>query len=63
VLEHRAEIERIIVHCDAGVSRSAAVGAALARAFSGDDAEFFAGRYRPNVRVYRTLLETAPTLR
>ena len=62
VLEHRREIERIIVHCDAGVSRSSAVAAALSRVLNGDDAEFFAGRYRPNMRVYRTVLETRPEL-
>ncbi len=58
--QHVAEIERIIVHCDAGVSRSAAVAAALARVLNGDDAEFFAGRYRPNMRVYRLLIEARP---
>ncbi|MEA2746105.1 MAG: hypothetical protein QOI41_248 [Myxococcales bacterium] len=62
VLQHRLDVERIVVHCDAGVSRSPAVGAALARVFNGSDAEFFAGRYRPNMRVYRMLLETNSTL-
>lgn len=62
VQQHLPEIERIIVHCDAGVSRSPAVAAALARVLNDDDAEFFGGRYRPNMRVYRTLLETRPTL-
>lgn len=57
VLDQRAHIERIVVHCDAGVSRSAAVAAAIARVFLGDDAEFFQGRYRPNPRVYRMLIE------
>jgi predicted protein tyrosine phosphatase len=61
VQQHLPEIERIIVHCDAGVSRSPAVAAALARVLNDDDAEFFGGRYRPNMRVYRTLLETRPT--
>jgi predicted protein tyrosine phosphatase len=59
--EHRPHIERILVHCDAGVSRSAAVGAALARVLNGDDAEFFGGRYRPNMRVYQTLLDLSLT--
>jgi predicted protein tyrosine phosphatase len=58
--QHVAEIERLIVHCDAGVSRSPAVAAALARALNGDDTEFFGGRYRPNMRVYRLLLEARP---
>ncbi len=54
---HRAKIERILVHCDAGVSRSAAVAGAIARAWNGDEAEFSGGRYRPNGRVYRMLLD------
>ena len=62
VQEHLPEIQRIIVHCDAGVSRSPVVAAALARVLNDDDTEFFGGRYRPNMRVYRTLLETRPTL-
>ncbi len=59
--EHLPHIERILVHCDAGFSRSPAVGAALARVLNGDDAEFFGGRYRPNMLVYRSLLD--PSLR
>lgn len=59
VVAHRDHVERIIVHCDAGVSRSPAVAAALARALNGDDSEFFGGRYTPNRRVYRLLLECA----
>ena len=45
VEEHRAKVERIIVHCDAGKSRSPAVAAALARVLDGDDASTFGGRY------------------
>lgn len=56
VSEHQPSIERIIVHCDAGKSRSPAVAAALAKRLNGDDAEFFGGRYTPNMRVYRLLL-------
>lgn len=62
VHQHLLEVRRIIVHCDAGLSRSPAVGAALARVLKGDDAEFFGGRYRPNMRVYRMLLETRPSM-
>jgi predicted protein tyrosine phosphatase len=57
---HVSQIERMIVHCDAGVSRSPAVAAALARVLNDDDAEFFGGRYRPNMRVYRFLLVARP---
>jgi predicted protein tyrosine phosphatase len=61
VRAHLTGLERIVVHCDAGVSRSPAVAAALSRVLTGDDAEFFAGRYEPNERVYRMLLEVAAT--
>jgi|SRR5271166_1907199 len=47
---------RVIVHCDAGWSRSPAVAAALAKHFNNDDAEFFT-RYRPNMLVYRKVLD------
>jgi predicted protein tyrosine phosphatase len=63
VREHRATIQRIIVHCDAGVSRSPAVAAAISKVLTGDDAEFFGGRYHPNMRVYRMLLETQESIR
>ena len=55
VLDHRPHIARIILHCDAGVSRSPGVAAALAKVLVGDDSEFF-NRYHPNRRVYTTLL-------
>jgi predicted protein tyrosine phosphatase len=57
VYRHRPQIERILAHCDAGVSRSAAVAAAIARVLNGDDAEFSSGRYRPSARVYRMLID------
>lgn len=58
VTAHAGAIERIIVHCDAGLSRSPAVAAAIAKALGEDDSEFFR-RYRPNAHVYRMLLENA----
>jgi predicted protein tyrosine phosphatase len=45
--QHVAEIERVIVHCDAGVSRSSAIAAALARVLNDDDSEFFGGGTGP----------------
>jgi predicted protein tyrosine phosphatase len=44
VEEHRAQIQRIVVHCDAGRSRSPGVAAALSRILNGDDREYFGGR-------------------
>jgi len=57
VLENRGK--RIIVHCDAGISRSAGVGAAIANYFTGDARVFFdSGRYEPNMLCY-TRMTTA----
>ncbi|HVH42669.1 MAG TPA: hypothetical protein VM925_10005 [Labilithrix sp.] len=58
--DRTVSVERIVIHCDAGISRSAAVAAALSRALRGDDTEFFTGKYKPNMRVYRLLLDSAP---
>jgi predicted protein tyrosine phosphatase len=58
VLHYRSAVDRILVHCDAGMSRSPAVAAAIAKILTGDDAEFFRGRFIPNKRVYRFLLDT-----
>lgn len=55
--EQAMKVWQFIVHCDAGVSRSPAVATAISKVLMGDDTEFFGGRYRPNMRVYRTLLE------
>lgn len=49
------EITRVVLHCDAGMSRSPGMAAALSKVLNGDDTEFFR-RYRPNMRVYRTML-------
>ncbi|MGH7857977.1 MAG: hypothetical protein ACREQY_11670 [Candidatus Binatia bacterium] len=48
-------IDALVVHCEAGISRSAAVAAALSRALFGED-RFFFDHYAPNRLVYATLL-------
>ena len=49
--------DRGIVHCDAGVSRSGGVAAAIAKWMLNDDSEFFySGQYRPNMWCYRKTL-------
>lgn len=50
------EVERFIVHCDAGMSRSPAVAAAVSKMLYGDDMRFFK-RYHPNRRVYYMILD------
>jgi predicted protein tyrosine phosphatase len=53
------EPEVVICQCEAGISRSAAVAAALSKFYMGDDMFFFQSRrFNPNRLVYRVLLET-----
>lgn len=55
VLDHRDR--RIIVHCDAGISRSAGVGAAIVNYFTGDARSFFeSGRYEPNMWCFSKVM-------
>jgi predicted protein tyrosine phosphatase len=61
VERHQGDAQRILVHCDMGISRSPAVAAALALVLNGSGDEFLlADQYVPNSLVYRLLLETAP---
>lgn len=48
----------IFTACEAGVSRSAAVAAALSKALTGDDMRFFS-KYHPNRRIYSMVLAEA----
>jgi len=56
VRRHEAGIEAVVVHCEAGLSRSPAVAAALAKAYGQDESRYFR-KYMPNQYVYRTMLE------
>lgn len=51
-------MDRIIVHCGAGRSRSAGVAAAIMKFYHNDDTYIFnSPRYNPNMRCYRKVLE------
>ncbi len=51
------EVEAVVVHCDAGLSRSAGIGAAIMKWANGDDSAVFKkGWYCPNMRCYRLML-------
>lgn len=53
------DIQNVIVHCEAGVSRSAGCCAALMLAYNGSDMEIFSNaKYCPNMTVYRLVLNT-----
>jgi len=57
VTKNAKTADRLIVHCEAGVSRSAGVAAAIMKAIYNDDKEIFnSRRYRPNMTCYRTVL-------
>jgi predicted protein tyrosine phosphatase len=52
------DTKELWIHCDAGVSRSAAVGAAILKYLTGDDSAIFNNpNYIPNSSVYRLTLE------
>lgn len=60
-------VQAVVVHCEAGISRSAGMAAAIAKHFNGDDSEFFNSPtnlyaiqrsvYSPNRLVYRVMLD------
>lgn len=56
-LQYVDKVSQIIVHCDAGYSRSPAVAAALAKALRESDEEFFGHDFCINNHVYTTLLK------
>ena len=52
------KIDLLMVHCQAGLSRSPGVAAAIARIKYGND-DFYFKNYMPNTLVYRTILNVA----
>lgn len=52
-----SRVEQIVVHCDAGISRSAGVAAAIAKYLNGNDDDFFIrSPYHPNMTCYSKVL-------
>ncbi len=60
--EHLAEVKLIVCHCEQGISRSAAVAAALSRTLQDED-EFFFRHYWVNRYVYDLLSSKADVLK
>lgn len=52
---HKDNVDYFVIHCEAGISRSAAVAAALCLYETGNDEAFF-NQYLPNRHIYRTIL-------
>jgi predicted protein tyrosine phosphatase len=59
--QHKDEVGAVVVQCEAGMSRSPAVAAALCASLGGDEAQFFR-TLQPNEHVYR-LVRTAAELK
>lgn len=57
LVDAHPDVNRLLAHCDAGISRSPAVAIAVLEARGGDTRPLFA-RYMPNLRVLRMLRET-----
>jgi len=58
VERHQRSVETVVVHCEAGMSRSPAVAAALCKSMGGDDRQFWQS-FTPNVYVYKLVCEAA----
>lgn len=56
--EIKNDIYDLYVHCEAGISRSAGVAAAISKIVLGNDDNFFNnGRYKPNMTAYSAILK------
>lgn len=56
--QFKNSVDRIVVHCEAGISRSSGVCAALMKIHDGDDMAIFSvAKYCPNMTCYRRVLE------
>lgn len=58
VMKWYDKVDTIIVHCNAGISRSSGVCAAIMKAMTRDDSQIFENpRYMPNTTCYKVVLE------
>lgn len=58
VERYKNRVNTIVVHCEAGISRSAAVAAAIGKYLNGDDSFVFDNpKYYPNMHCYSTTLK------
>lgn len=55
-LDHYGQVPLMVIHCEAGISRSPAIAAAIAKFETGNDDDWFR-RYLPNRWVYRQMAD------
>lgn len=53
----QGKIDILLVHCEAGISRSSGVAGAISKCLFDDDIDFFRKPYSPNMLVYRKMIE------
>jgi predicted protein tyrosine phosphatase len=58
VSTYALDIDLVVVHCEAGISRSAGVASALSLIYNGEDQYYF-DNYLPNMLVYRKIINLA----
>ncbi len=58
VSTYALEVDLIVVHCEAGISRSAGCAASLSLIYNGEDQYYF-DHYLPNMLVYRKIINVA----
>lgn len=56
VKKYQDKVKQIFVHCDAGISRSAGVAAAISKYLNNDDFKWFSPPYCPNMACYTKVL-------
>ncbi len=57
ISNNKLMVDKLIVHCTAGQSRSAGVAAAILKVYTGDDSQIFNNKkYTPNMLCYRLVL-------
>lgn len=56
VKKYQDKVKQIYVHCDAGISRSAGVAAAISKYLNNDDFKWFVSPYCPNMTCYTKVL-------
>lgn len=56
VKKYQHRVNQIYVHCDAGISRSAGVAAAISKYLNNDDFKWFVSPYCPNMTCYTKVL-------